>query len=78
MRILNQAANPYRYPGGKNDPQKYKQIKKFYVLKRAGCSLLKAEGFFSDLDDLHGSLGIGRYIVVSEPKKFNFCSAVSF
>jgi hypothetical protein len=37
---------------GKNDQQKKK--------KSAGCSLLKAEGFFCSLDVLSGGLGIGK------------------
>jgi hypothetical protein len=34
-------------PGGQKLPTKVKKIKKFHVLKKsAGCSLLRAEGFF--------------------------------
>jgi hypothetical protein len=36
------------------------KIKKFQVFGSAGCSLLKAEGFFCNLGVLYGGLGIGK------------------
>ncbi len=43
----------------------------------AGCSLLRAKGFFSNLDVLCGGLGIGKlYFFIY--KKINFLSAVNF
>jgi hypothetical protein len=42
----------------------------------AGCSLLKAEGFFCNLYVLYGGLGIGKlYFLI---KKLNLFSAVNF
>jgi hypothetical protein len=49
-----------RIKEGKCDPQKKKKIKKFPV-SGVGCSLLKAEGFFCNLDVLYGGLGIGVF-----------------
>ncbi len=40
-------------------PTKVEKIKKFHVWN-AGCSLLRAEGFFCNLDVLYGGLGIGK------------------
>jgi hypothetical protein len=39
---------------------KVEKINKFHVLKSAGCSLLRAEGFICNLDVLYGGLGIGK------------------
>jgi hypothetical protein len=44
------------------------KIKKFHVLS-AGCSLLRAEGFFCNLDVLYGGLGIGKLFLIQT--KFN-------
>jgi hypothetical protein len=42
-----------------------------------GCSLLRAEGFFCNLDVLYGGLGIGKLFLIQT--KFNiFFSAVNF
>jgi hypothetical protein len=35
----------------------------------AGCSLLRAEGFFCSLDVLSGGLAIGKKIAVFDPKQ---------
>jgi hypothetical protein len=43
----------------------------------AGCSPLRAEGFFCNLHVLYGGLGIGKlYFLIK--KKLNFFSAVNF
>ncbi len=41
----------------------------------AGCSLLRAEGFFCNLYVLYGGLGIGKLKILIPKKKF---SAVNF
>ncbi len=46
--------------GGKNDPQKLKKKKKNFMFWSAGCSLLRAEGFFCNLDVLYEGTGIGK------------------
>ncbi len=46
------SVDPDPDPGGQNDPQKEK--------KSVGWPLLRAEGFFYNLDVLYGSLGIGK------------------
>jgi hypothetical protein len=53
-----------------------KQILKFMFL-RVGWPFLRAEGFFCNLDDLYGGLGIGKLSFLIK-KKFNFFSAVIF
>jgi hypothetical protein len=48
-------------PGGqKNDPQKYKKVKKVHVLKCWVFSFFRAEGFSCSLDALYGGLGISK------------------
>jgi hypothetical protein len=64
-----------RIQEGKNDPQKLKKIKKISCFD--GCSLLRAEGFFCNLDVLYGGLGIGKLQFLI-PKKLNFFSGVIF
>jgi hypothetical protein len=50
---------------------KVEKITEFHVLKSAGCSLLRAEGFICNLDVLYVGLGIGNlYFLIK--KKFNF------
>jgi hypothetical protein len=39
----------------------------------AGCSLLRAEGFFRNLDVLYGGLGIGKFYFGSTQKIFPNC-----
>ncbi len=39
---------------------KIEKIKKFHVFYSAGCSLLRAKGFFCSLDVHYGGLGKGR------------------
>ncbi len=63
-----------RIQEGKIDPQKYKNIKKFYVLK-GKMFFLRAEGFLCSLDVLYGGLEIGKFQFLS--KKI-FSSAVNF
>ncbi len=46
-----------RIQEGKSNPQKLRN----FMLLRAGCSLLRAEGFFCNLDVLYGGLGIGKF-----------------
>ncbi len=48
-----------RIQEGKNDRQKWKILWNF-MFWRAGCSLLRAEGFFCNLEVLYGGLGIGK------------------
>jgi hypothetical protein len=48
-----------RIQEGKNDHKYKKKIKNFMFIS-AGCSLLRAEGFFCNLDVLYGGLGIGK------------------
>jgi hypothetical protein len=43
----------------------------------AGCSLLRAEGFFCSLDVLYGGLGIGKLQILIK-KILHFFSAVIF
>jgi hypothetical protein len=47
-------------PGGQKWPTKIEKVKIFYVLKDAGCSLLRAEGFSCSLGVLYGGLGISK------------------
>jgi hypothetical protein len=45
---------------GKNDPQKYKKIKRFSCFEVLDVLFLRAEGFFCVLDVLYRGLGIGK------------------
>ncbi len=45
---------------------------------RVGWPLLRAEGFFCNLDILYGGLGIGKLQFFLSKKKFNFFPAVIF
>ncbi len=72
--IRIQYADPDPDPGGQNAPQKKKKVKNvmFWI---AGCSLLRAEGFFSSLGVLYRGLGISNLPFLI--KKY-FFSAVHF
>jgi hypothetical protein len=48
-----------RIQEGKNDPQKYKFFSKFMFLS-VGWPLLRADGFFCNLDVLYEGLGKGK------------------
>ncbi len=62
------SVNPYPDPDpeGQKWPTKTKKIKKF-MFWSAGCSLLRAEGFYCSLDVLYGGLGIGKLDLISGP-----------
>jgi hypothetical protein len=47
------------------------------MFSSAGCSLLRAEGFFCNLDILFGGLGIGKLQFLIK-KKFNFFFSYKF
>jgi hypothetical protein len=47
------------------------------MFRSAGCSLLRAEGFFCSLDVLYGGLGIGKLSFLIK-KIFYFFPAVNF
>jgi hypothetical protein len=40
--------------------QKSRKKLRNFMFGSAGCSLLRAEGFFCNLDDLYGGLGISK------------------
>jgi hypothetical protein len=48
-----------RIQEGKNDPQKKEKNLKVYVLS-VGWPLLRAEGFFCNLNVLYGGIGISK------------------
>ncbi len=57
--------DPYSESGSESRRSKMthksrKKLRNFMFLKCAGCSLLRAEGFFCNLDGLYGGLGIGK------------------
>ncbi len=49
-----------RIKEGKNDPQKVGKKSRNLMFWSAGCSLLRAEGFFCNLDVLYGGLEIEK------------------
>ncbi len=58
IRIRTCIRDPDLDPGG-NYPQKQKKLWNF-MFWSAGCSLLRAKGFFCNLEVLYGCLGIGK------------------
>ncbi len=57
---------------GKHDPKNRAKLKKF-IFWSAGCSFLRAEGFFFSLEVLYGVLGISnlQFLIKKRRKKFN-------
>ncbi len=54
-----------------------KKLRNFMFLI-AGCSLLRAEGFFCNLDVLYGALGIGIFVVFDPNIFFFSCKFFQF
>ncbi len=69
--IRIQSGQRIRIQVGKNYPQK--KTKKFrnFMFSSAGCSLLRAEGFFCNLDVLYRGLGISK-LYFFKIKKINY------
>ncbi len=66
----------FRIQEGKNDPQKKKKLRNF-MFWSAGCSLLRAVGFFCNLDVLYGGQGVGKFLVFFQKSLIIF-SALQF
>ncbi len=58
--IRIQSGQWIRIQEDKNDPQKLKKNCKSSYFLSVGWPLLRAEGFFCNLDVLYGGLGIGK------------------
>jgi hypothetical protein len=58
-------------PGGQKWPTKTEKNLRNFIFWSAGCSLLRAEGFFCSLDILLGGLGIGKLDRINDFKTQN-------